>query len=183
MRRCAATLSGFHRCSGTSQSIRGKTSGVPSLPGSSRRRTIRGKQDFQPGNAAPDNEEEDKEQDGEDDDKDGDDEEMEDVTPPATVKLEALVSDDYDEVAATVTAWELSRPTRRPSGLDLGWRTSSSSRRWWQSTSRRCHCTRWCRPLHGTTRHQPLRHSTRIQMVPPEVDERQVFVLKKCSCK
>jgi hypothetical protein len=47
---------------------------------------------------APNNEGEDEEEDNEEDDED---EEMEDMASPATVKLEALVSDDYDEEAAT----------------------------------------------------------------------------------
>jgi hypothetical protein len=34
---------------------------------------------------------------------------MEDEAPPASVKLEAIVTDDYDKDAATATAMELSR--------------------------------------------------------------------------
>jgi hypothetical protein len=57
------------------------------------RRTIRGKRDFMLGDAAPDNEDEIGYNDEEDEEEDN---EMEDV-PPAIMKLEALVPDDYDE--------------------------------------------------------------------------------------
>ena len=45
------------------------------------------------------------------DEDDEEDEEMEDV-PPATVKMETLVPDDYDEEAPRPPLWPRQRPTR-----------------------------------------------------------------------
>jgi hypothetical protein len=80
------------------------------------------------GDGAPDNEDEDLYDD------DGDDDEMEDV-PPADVKLEALITDDYDEDAATATTLAASEADEEAKySWSQGWRTSSSSQPWWRIT-------------------------------------------------
>jgi hypothetical protein len=70
--------------------------------------TIHGKRNLLPGDATPDSEDE-----VGYDDEEGND--MEDV-PPATVKMEALVPDDYDEEAATAAALSASKADE-----DLKW--------------------------------------------------------------
>jgi hypothetical protein len=67
-------------------------------------RAIRSKWNFQPGEGPPDSEEEEEESAKED--VDG---EIEDVAPPAAVKLDDIVPEDYDEEAAIVSDMELSK--------------------------------------------------------------------------
>jgi hypothetical protein len=77
------------------------------------RQTIHGKRDFLLGDAAPGS----KDEIGYDEE--GEDDKMEDV-PPAIVKLETLVPDDYDEEAAMVAALVASK--------------ADEESKWWRST-------------------------------------------------
>jgi hypothetical protein len=58
---------------------------------------------------------------------------MEDV-PLAVVKLEAVLLDNYDEGAATAATMAASLAEEEAKWYGQGWRTSSSSRKWWRST-------------------------------------------------